>query len=116
MQISVETETGKVRQYGTSLGELAGCTVVELADEQAAVVLTLLDQIEGDGYVRSFPDGTFERVAASEEWVAAERARQDAIARRAADLAAVKAHVESLAADSPEALHLAALARLVGAL
>lgn len=75
MEISVETETGKVRQHGGGLGELSGCHIEYLTDEEGPVLLTLMGQVTGDGYVRfATADRTIQRVAASAEW----QARQDA--------------------------------------
>lgn len=76
MQVAVETDTRKVRQHGSGLGDLAGCQIVDLTDAQAAQFAALLAQVEGDGYVRHDEDGAFERIAASQAHLDTQSARQ----------------------------------------
>lgn len=80
---------GRIRQHGTGLGELDGCTVHEVPTEQVDGVLAALSAVQGDGGVLYHEDGSVEVVPPTQTWVDAQAARTQADA----DLrAAVAAH------------------------
>ncbi len=100
MYVSVDT-TRIVRQIGTNLGDLTGCTIESVADAVAAQIQALLPQVVGDGGVILSADHTSVTLQApSAAWVAANQIAQAASTTRAQHITALAALKPALTANA----------------
>lgn len=90
MQVSIERESRVVRQIGTSLGELDGCSIEDVTDEEVAAIQAAMPT-HGGGVILS-ADHTSITPTEESEWYTAQQA---ALAARHAEDAALRAAAQA---------------------